>query len=155
MTVDAGQVQTLIILEVGETDAGALAANIATIWDSYADKAAISPRLQEAYTRLRCCRIALGEVRQQVTVSLPGSQSLALGQKAQALAGMLKDAQTEIALWERKARAARPIQVGRITQMEPVSLQDELQTPVAWSPDPNDSRYAGDPLYPPTLTPGA
>ena len=65
------QIQALIVLEVGDVvtpsaPSGILTTNIALVWQSYADKALIWPRLQELYSKRRCLDIVLGVRREQV-----------------------------------------------------------------------------------------
>lgn len=149
MPVTDADIQALIILEVGDeataaAPGGILAANIATIWASYADKAQIAPRLQELYGKRRCIDLVLGVVRGQVDFEIFQDHRRNQSQKAKALEAMRADCQAEIAVIEKKARTKRPGVAGLITTVTPLS------PPSTSSPNANDPRYKGDP-YTPTI----
>lgn len=148
MAVNDAQIQSLIVLEVGDEvtaawPSGILSANIATVWASYADKALIAPRLQELYSKRRCIDIIVGIVRGQVTFSISGDHSRNQSDKAKALMDMRRACQDEITLLEAKARANRAPANDELAATAPIAPPD------ANGPDANDSRYRGDPYKPP------
>jgi len=145
MSSDA-DIQGLIILEVGDEvtaawPTGVLTANIATMWASFADKALVSPRLQELYTKRRAIDAVLGIVRNQVTFNIANDHSRNQSDKAKTLLSMRKDTQDEIARLETQARSGRPGVAGQITTTAPI-------TPT-YPPDANDPAYQGSPYLPP------
>jgi hypothetical protein len=145
MATDA-DIQALIILEVGDevTTAwplGVLYANIATMWASFADKAQVSARLQELYTKRRAIDAVLGIVRGQVTYNIANDHSRNQSDKAKTLLAMRKETQDEIVRVEMQARSNRPGVAGQITTTAPI-------TP-ANPPDMNDPAYQGSPYVPP------
>lgn len=148
MTVSDAQIQSLLILEVGDevTSAfpgGMLATNIAMAWASYADKALIAPRLQELYTKRRCIDLVLGVVRGQVTYQIANDHTFNGSDKAKTLLNLRQECQTEIAAIEARARGNRGGASGMLTATAPVSPPDNQP------PDANDSRYSGSPYYSP------
>lgn len=145
MSSDA-DIQALIILEVGDEvtaawPAGVLTANIAIMWASFADKALISARLQELYTKRRAIDSVLGIVRGQVTYNIANDHSRNQSDKAKTLLAMRKETQDEITRVEAQARANRPGVSGQLTTTAPI-------TP-ANPPDANDATYQGSPYVPP------
>src|SRR5690242_6739591 len=135
-------IQQLIVLEVGDEPTaafpgGILAANIATVWASYADKVALAPRLQELYSKRRCIDLVLGVVRGLVDYEIVNDRRRNQSQKAKALEAMRTDCQAEIDTIEKKARTNRPGVAGLITTVTPQSPPSTL------IPDANDPRYRG------------
>jgi hypothetical protein len=139
-------IQNLIILEVGDEvttawPTGVLTANIAAMWASFADKAQISARLQELYTKRRAIDSVLGIVRNQVTYNIANDHSRNQSDKAKTLLSMRKETQDEIGRVEMQARSNRPGVAGQLTTTAPI-------TP-ANPPDMNDPAYQGSPYTPP------
>lgn len=148
MTTSA-DIQSLIVLEVGDeiTDAwpnGVLFANIALMWDSFADKTQISARLQELYTKRRAIDTILGIVRNHVTYNIANDHSRNQSDKAKTLLSMRKETQDEITRVELQARSSRPGVAGLITTTAPI-------TPAS-PPDVNDPIYQGSPYMSPRRT---
>jgi len=147
MSTDA-DIQALIILEVGDEvtaawPTGVLFANIAAMWASYADKAQISARLQELYTKRRAIDAVLGIVRGQVTYNIANDHSRNQSDKAKTLLSMRKEAQDEITRLEAQARSNRAGVAGQITTQAPIS------PPLVGGVDANDPAFQGSPYYPP------
>lgn len=150
MASDA-DIQALIILEVGDEvtpawPSGVLAANIALMWASFTDKAQISARLQELYTKRRAIDSVLGIVRKQVTFNIANDHSRNQSDKAKTLLSMRKETQDEIVRLETQARANRPGVAGQITTTAPIS------PPIVGGVDANDPRFQGSPYFPPLNT---
>lgn len=135
-------IQALIILEVGDEvttawPSGVLTANIVAMWESYADKALIAPRLQELYTKRRAIDAVLGIVRNQVTFNIANDHSRNQSDKAKTLLSMRGEVQADIKQIETQARSGRPGVAGQITTTAPI-------TPT-YPPDANDPAYQGSP----------
>lgn len=150
------QIQALIVLEVGDVvtpsaPSGILATNIALIWQSFADKRQVWPRLQELYSKRRCLDIILGLRREQVDRSAD-TISERLSQMAGELERMRAACQKEIERVEAIARANRGGVVAAI-------VQTTIETPptgqiVSDVIDANSPALAGDPYYPITRVQG-
>ncbi len=145
-TIAATDIQSLIIDEVGDTADGYLAARIATVWASYADKAGTAPRLQELYSKKRLANLLIGRLREQVDFAIQGDLSRKQSQKVTTLQAMVAQTQVEIDKVERQSIAQRPILTAPITITSPegppvpgvISPYDEVI-------DASDPRYSGDP----------
>lgn len=149
--VTSADMQTLVVLEVGDTTAGAIAANFALLWRMYLDKAQVFPRLHYLYVKRDAIRIALAAQRGDVDYALGGDISLKAHQAIDTLNTMLADTVAEITLVEAKARAARSAggAVGAITQTTITTPPaSPFPVPTSTVPDSNDSRYAGSPYLP-------
>jgi len=147
----SADMQTLIILEVGDTSTGSIAANFGLLWRLYLDKAQIFPRLQYLYVKRDAIRIALAAQRGDVDYALAGDASLKAHQGIDTLNTMLKDTTDELTLLEVKARAARSAggAVGAITQTT-ITTPPTSPYPVTPGPEPdaNAPRYQGSPYWP-------
>lgn len=139
MTVTDAQIQGLLILEVGDMADNRLALNVAVIWDRYADKALIYPRLREFYVKRALIDLCLGGVRNNVSFSEPGGLSIQQNLQTTNLRAMKVECEAEIRRLEELARKNRPIAVGTLTNVEP-------RTPPPF-PQPLNPRDANDPLY--------
>lgn len=150
------QIQSLIVLEVGDVatpsaPSGILATNIALIWQSFADKRQVWPRLQELYSKRRCLDIVLGLRREQVDRAADTIRE-SLSQIARELEQMRAACQREIDKVEAVARANRGGVVAAI-------VQTTIETPptgavVSDILDANSPRYQGDPYEPITRVQG-
>lgn len=146
MTVSDANIQTLIILEVGDTDSGVLAANMSLIWSSYADKAQTGPRLQELYSKRRAIDIVVGATRKQVDFMTP-TLEVKQSQELDRLADLREETETEIERIEKKLRGNRGISLAQLTTTAPESV------PTSWPlltgvPDANSEALRGDPYFP-------
>lgn len=144
MSVTTAQVQNLIILEVGDTSDGLLAANMATIWASVADKALVAPRLQELYAKRRAIDLLLGRTRGEVDRRIDGIEER-WGQEPDRLIKLRADTQTEIVRIEALARAGRTVAHGTISTVAPEAPPSGA--PAYAPPDANELRYYGDPYF--------
>ncbi len=141
MAVTAAQIQRLIILRIGDTGDGVLAANIAAIWDSYADKAALYPRLQELYTQREGIDLVMAAARGQVDFGSALELTVKASQEFAHLVTMRATLDTQIAELERQARANRR---GVVAPLVTVAPESPPTGPEPFGPlDANDSRYAG------------
>lgn len=152
--VTSADMQTLVVLEVGDTTTGAIAANFALLWRLYLDKAQVFPRLQYLYVKRDAICIALAAQRGDVDYSVGGDVSMRAHQGIDTLNTMLTDTMAEITLVETKARAMRGGAVGAITQTTITTppLTPE-PVPATTVPDSNDPRFAGSPYIPISRTP--
>lgn len=147
MPVTPAQVQTLVVLEVGECPDNRLSQNAATVWALNAGYGAIYPPLQRWYTKLNLIDLALGYYREQVNTSIDGT-SMAYQQRVVSLLAMRADTVTMLGMLYAQARASRGIAVAPITQTTP-ELPPPLQPlPQSWPyPDANSPRWSGSPYY--------
>ncbi len=135
-----------IILEVGDTIDSRLANNIDRLWNSYADKAFVAPRLQELYVHRACIEVVLAspEIRNAVSFSMSGDLSQRLGERRDALALRRREVQAEIEhvqSWERQLQPP-VLESIKATEIEvPPALRTAPPPPVL---DANDPRYRGD-----------
>ena len=147
--VTSADMQTLVVLEVGDTATGAIASNFALLWRLYLDKAQVFPRLQYLYVKRDAIRIALAAQRGDVDYSVGGDVSMRAHQGIDTLNTMLQDTMAEITLVETKARAMRGGAVGAITQTTITTPPTSpVPIPVSNVPDSNDPLYSGSPYYP-------
>lgn len=142
MALTATQAQQLIILRVGDTTDGVLAANIALLWASHADKASILPRLQEAYTERDCWRIVAARVRTEVDFAASGDIGIKANQQFTNAQAAIKELDAAIAALEARGTARRGGVVAPIVAVAP-------ETPPTGPdplgpPDGNSERYQGD-----------
>jgi hypothetical protein len=138
--VAATDIQRLIVLEVGDNQDGLLAGIVSLVWQSYADKAQIYPRLQELYSKRRLVDIALASERQSVDQSEAGTGAKE-AQRFDHLIATGKRVDAEIALIEKQISIFPNPAVGTITKVEPIAPPS---VPLPAGPlDGNDIRYGG------------
>lgn len=146
--LSAQDIQQIVIDELGDTDDGLLARRATLYWNSYADKAATAPRLQEAYFRRRCCDVLLATLRQTVDIS-EGGLSIKDSDRFAHVQALRQAADAEITKLERWAQQQqRKPQGGRIAQPAPLSVADEIAAEAAdlGAPlDANDPTLSGSP----------
>lgn len=146
MALSAGQIQALLILEIGDTAGGVLAAQMATIWDSYADYASVSPRLQELYSKRRGIDLVLGSLREaSVDYQTESGLLQKLHQKIDTLEAMRERAQDEIDAVEKRALGARTPAAGALTTTTPVTPPTG---PLTGPLDASWPNYSGSPYWP-------
>ena len=146
--------QTLIIAEVGDAPDNRVTTNIVAIWADEAGHANVDPKLQVLYTKRRCIDLLLGYYRGRVDMRTFDHAELKLSQMTGNLAQMRLGVQTEITRLEKKARSSRVGVATPITQVQPISAQDEINRETGPQPaiiDPNDPAYAGSPWEPLTF----
>lgn len=112
--------------------------SVGRIWDSYADKVALYPRLQDLYTRRQACDNLLGSIWPAVDYTQSGVERR-LDQFFKHLQQMRDNLNTEILRLEDRARSNRSPAVGRSFRTAPVMAR-------GCQPNPNDRAYGGDPL---------
>lgn len=140
MAVTDQQLIDLIVAEVGDDAAGTVGRLIGTLWEVYADKARVAPRLRYLYAKRASIDALLGSVREAVTF-VDGDARVELIQKTANLRAMRGEVQAEIAAVEARARAGRGAATGALTATAPVD------PPAGGRVDANDRRYRGD-AYP-------
>jgi len=143
MALAAADIQRLVVLRVGDTPDGLLAANIAAIWASYADKAAVYPRLQELYTQREAVELAAARVRAEVDFGTSGDISIRASQQFAALLAMRRELDAQLAELETRARGARVGVVGPLVAVAPQSPPRGVPVP-SGPPDANAPAYQGD-----------
>lgn len=146
MTLSAAQYKSKIILEVGDNDAGLLAANIDMLWaahDSIADD-----WLHFLSSKRDAISVMLADVRKQVDFTDPADISAKLDQLFKHLQSMYEDTVAALAQATDLAAAATngAGAIGTITKTAPIQ-------PAPGQADPSARRYRGDPLCPPRRRP--
>jgi len=142
--VTIAQVQALIIAEVGDTPTGTLAAQMPVIWASYADKARVSPRLQELYAKRRAIDLVLGSLRGVVNTTIDGLSKQG-HQQIDTLMALRKATQDDIADVEKKSRGMRGAALQPLTN---VAIETPPTGPRPFGPiDSNSPEIGGDPYY--------
>lgn len=144
MPYAATDIQSFVILTIGDTPDTRLATNAALVWSFYADKGAVYPRLQQAYFARACCDIVLGSLRSVTNISESGT-SIADAQRFDHVQTLRNSAEGEIRVLEAQARKRRPLQGGRIAQDAPVNIADILAEQVPAFLDANSRAVSGDP----------
>jgi len=105
-----------IMLELGVVGGSVVANALPAIWSSYADKAAIGPRLQALYTKRAAVDILLGSVWEDVDTD-DEQLKVALHQRGDQLSAIRQSVEAEISDVSARLRAARspakgPIRAG-------------------------------------------
>jgi hypothetical protein len=152
MPLTTQQRQALLVLRVGDVDPetgdpttqtnGIVAANVALLWEAYADKAAVDPDLQELYARRDALEMVRGVLASQVDFSTE-NQSVKQSQRVQDYRDRSDAVTAEIQRLEAVAAAGGaggglPV-VGQLTTSAPIG------PPSALGPDANNVRYGGSP----------
>lgn len=149
MTTSADAVQQVLVLQVGDTPDNRLIANAGVLWDRWADKASVAPRLQELYTKRDLIDLALAYHRTSVDMKV-AVRELKNNQLYTNLAQMRADTQAEIVRVEALARARRAATVGALTTTTPTVPPFTVgapQYPAFPVPDANDPALRGSPYY--------
>ena len=143
--------QRLILLEVGagldgddpveEAILDKVTPNIDLLWNAWADKALVYPRLQYLYCKRHCIQIIEGQLRDLVQTTI-GGFSTQQQQKLTNLQNIQKRIDEEIKDLEAKAQANRPIILAELTQTS-------ARLPSTGEVDPNNPVYRGDALVRP------
>jgi hypothetical protein len=120
-----------------------LTPNIDKLWNAWADKALVFPRLQYLYCKRQCLIVLVGQLRDLVQVSIGGFSS-GQQQKLANLNEIIKRTDEEIKDLEAKAQASRPVVVAPMTNTSP-------RMPDVGQVDPNNPVYRGDALVRPRL----
>lgn len=133
MPLSPTQYQTLLLSEIG--DDGTVAAIVQLLWTKHDDK---PTALQYVYVKIDAIKALMGRLRGAFNVAEDG-QRLDLHQKFENLEAMLKAMPEELAA----AMAASDGNAPAVSEME---AQYPVETPFGYYPDPNNTRYIGDPL---------
>jgi hypothetical protein len=151
VTENAATIQKRILDRTGDIDpttgdaivggGGYLSSIISKIWNTYADKAYISPRLQELYTERDCYDAMLGILQEKYTFR-DADTEINEGDLPKNVAARRDKVQERIDALVAMAAANRPGAVGQITTTAPVSA------PYGGLIDANNRRYSGDPYFP-------
>lgn len=142
MALSDDQYKTKIILEVGDSAAGLLAANIDLMWDAHDDQGDSAVRF--LYAKRDAIDTMLGSVRKGVNFKALDGASTNLSELFEHLHTMRNDVEAAIVAARELASAASngAGAVGQLTKTTPI-------VPDAGQLDPSDRRYRGDPLLPP------
>lgn len=139
--ITVAQVQALIIAEVGDTPTGTLAAQMPVIWASYADKAQVSPRVQELYAKRRAIDLVIGSLRLVVNTTIDGLSKQG-HQQIDTLMAMRKTTEDDIVAIEKRSRGMRGAALQPLTN---VAIETPPTGPRPFGPiDGNDPAYGGD-----------
>lgn len=144
MALTSEQRKTLLILEVGDTTGGLLAANIDLLWEKYGSYAPVSADLRDLYVKIGLIDIALGAARQGVTFT-DGDYSQSASHVAQRLLEMRRATTDELAVAD-AASGGTGVTSGQLTTVTP-------QTPPSaaplrpYGPDALDPEYVGSPYW--------
>ena len=145
--ITINDLKSLIVTKVRDTDLvnGPVAPNINLIWDMFADKAVIAPRLQFLYALKEAVSTMIGWSHEYVTfitdrVEVDNSDQLKYWTELQA------ETQAEIDKVELMAAATRPGQIAAMKTTEIIDANSDPST--SGGPDAGHRRYRGDPYYP-------
>jgi hypothetical protein len=133
--------QSRMVQEVGETDDGRIAANVAAVFAIWAGKDALYAGLTWLYVKRELVELAIGAERAKVDFTSAQDLGMKMSDKAGALQTMYDKTLAEIIRIESKARGSRP----------GASLELVTQTPQSspWPsppyPNANSRRLRGDP----------
>jgi hypothetical protein len=147
MALTDAQLQTLLVLEVGDTADSLLATNVALLWDRYADKALVYPGLQAQYVKRSLVDLALGVARSQVDYDVHNQFAAKGSQESGRLLQLRQEVQLDINRLEKLAVSRASAVVGQMTATAPQSAPSTAPT-YPNGPEANDERYAGSPYYP-------
>lgn len=150
MPLSATQVQAAILGRTGDIDpttgdpvvggSGYLETRIASLWAQYADKAYVTPRLQELFVERDCYQIQIGLLQDRFTFR-DSDATFNRSERVDRLIELRTAVQTAIEDLISTASANRAPAVGPITAGAPVS------PPFPGGLDANSPRYGGSPYY--------
>lgn len=147
MALSDAQVQSLIVLEVGDTTTNLLSTNIGMLWTLYEDQANVGTRLRYLYVKRAAIDLLLGYYREYIDSETDGN-SYKLSQTVTHLLKMRQAVEEALAQQVGQVEAARPPATGTLTATAPVVASDR-DTPTT-RVDGNDPRYRGDPYWRPS-----
>ena len=139
MTTSIEVIKQLILEEVGDFPDHYLKDRLDTVWDSYADKGYVAPRLQEYYTKKRLIDLALGHVRHLTDTAISPDQGAKLSQMTANLRAMKTELLVDIQATVNSAAAGVYAASGYLTNTVPIN------PPYSGGPDANDIIYHGTP----------
>jgi hypothetical protein len=142
MPLSEAQYKAKIILEVGDNEAGLLAANIDLMWAAHDDQADSAVRF--LYAKRDAIDVMLANTWKRVSYKALDGASVDLNKLFEHLHAMRNDVEAAIAAARELTSAASngAGAIGQLTKTTPI-------TPDAGQLDPSDRRYRGDPLLPP------
>ena len=140
---------TLLRASFTPEDAQTLDPILEPVYAFYADRGNRVPRLRYWYCLRYCCDQLLRFKYADAVDVVEGDEQQRRQQVITSLRGLIASADAEIQTLEKQARANRPPAIGRICRTAP----ETHRTPPTLWPDPNDSRYRGDPLKDTLITP--
>lgn len=141
MPITAAQVQADIVSSLEPVDPNGLVLRSITLyWALYADQAAIGPRLQEFYTRLRCIDLLLASYAASVDVSVGEDVAVKQSQITMQLRAMRDAIDLEIQRVEQQVGVQTGPAVAAMTTTAPVSAP---YVPRIGPVDGNDPIYRG------------
>jgi hypothetical protein len=108
------------------------------VWDSFADKALVAPRLQYLYSLRQLLNVLIGRSALSVDVT-DDQQEVKLSQQGLNFRAMRKVCDEEISKIEGIANGAIGVLVGAMITANPTVVPN-------FSPDPNDTAYSGSPI---------
>jgi hypothetical protein len=143
MASTAASFKSLILSKVGEPlTGGPITDSINALWDMYADKALIAPRLQYFYVLAEAYELKMGAIRDGAYMPVGVVQSKALDDKVADYRKSKAEALVEITKIERGYRGVRPVVSGTLTTTAPIGPADDPRT--LFAPDANDREFRGD-----------
>ncbi len=138
------QITALLVLQVGDTTSGVLAANVGTLWGLHAGAA--TPALRQLETKLGLIDLALGEARQIVSFT-DADHSQAASDLAKRLLDLRGEVLQELVAARAQAGAAGGVASGQLTTVTP-QVPEPYAPREPLGPDPNAQRYSGSPFVP-------
>lgn len=134
MALTEAQYQQLIVAEVGDDSAGALASTVPIYWLRYADVADLESRF--LYAKLAAIDLMLGRVRGQVTIRDGDGASVDLNKRFDHLITMRETVQAQIDILTASGSAGAA--AGELTKTAPIM-------PPVGAFDSNSADYRGSP----------
>lgn len=150
MVQTAASIQARILDRTGDIDpttgdavvggGGYLESKIAGLWSQYADKAYVTPRLQELFVERDCYRLMLALLQDRFTFR-DSDATFNRSERVDRLVKLRDGVQEEIDRIVDMASANRAPAVGTLTATAPIG------PPFPLGLDANSRRYAGDPYF--------
>jgi hypothetical protein len=139
----AAQYKILILSKVGEPlTGGPITGVLDALWDMYADKALIAPRLQYFYVLAEAYDLKIGAIQDGAYMPVGVVQSKALDDRVTSYRQLKADVLKDIARLERGYNQVRPVVSGTLTTTAPIGPADDPRT--IFAPDANDREFRGD-----------
>ena len=130
--------RTTLIAEVGDPN-GTIAQLAHVMWDTFASRGVVNPRLQYLYAKRALIDVRMAEEQAAVDINATGDVQITQSQRFDHLQEMRAHVSHELERIENRARSARPPRSGALTTTAPTS------PPYVDSADRNDPRYTGNP----------
>jgi hypothetical protein len=139
MTVNTETIKQIVLEEVGDFPDHYLKDRLDVVWNSYADKDYVAPRLREFFTKRRLIDLALGHIRHLTDTAVSPDQGAKLSQMTANLRSMRVEVITDITALVNGAAAGVYARSGYLTTIVPIPPPDVN------APDANAIIYHGDP----------